>query len=435
MPAADWRGSVGVAIQVRDERGVGIASARVSLLRGEGGAGPPAAFTDESGRLEVDGLAAGEWQIDVRREGYMIYTGYLDLEMGEMPRVGFSSRQRTGTFWAELDVSFAPAGSSAELFATDSKQAQAAQRRLERELKAEEKERERELRRAERGDLARVVETAPEEETASARETASATAAVGAEREDETAIAAEDDVAAPREPAARAEATAEAVPDAGALGSEATGSEATGTEAPGTGAPDPAAPPIGIPSADARVLPAGACRECGPGEWSATSPVRTRPSDAASPGCPGRLDRRLADVVEQLASLPKAAGLVGPLWVQDGRDALQDFPRDQIVNVRSRLEALSGPSRSCVLAAVAIPAGSRYIGYRFTASDEGGAGECRGEEPCSIGESQWLDVPTVVQGSGGAPTLVWAVFANESAERTRDAELTVYFVPPAGWRP
>jgi hypothetical protein len=384
-----------------------------------------AELTDEAGRLEVDGLAAGEWQIDVRREGYMIYTGYLDLKMGESPRVGFSSRQRTGTFWAELDVGFAPAGASAELFATDSKQAKAAQRRYDKEQKAEEKERQREARRAERGDLARVIED--EAPTDSAEVAASAAAAPVA---DEVATPPEAELTASEPPAKPEPTPTEVVPSA------ASDPEPSDVPVREPSVPDPAAPPVGVPSADSRLLPAGACRECGPGEWSARSPVRTQPSGAASPGCPGRLERRLADVADQLASLPQAdKKLAGPLWSRDSRDALKAYPRDEVLNVRSRLEALSGPTRSCVLAAVAIPAGSRYIGYRYSVSDDSGSGECRGAEVCSIGQAQWLDEPVVIPGDGGRPTLVWSVFSNESPRLSRDAELTVYFVPPTGWRP
>src|SRR5688572_11925390 len=111
--AQGWTGPAGVGIEVRDEAGQPIPGAAIVLVPG-GAAGddaPPFVFTDAGGRIEVKNLAEGEWQVEVRAAGYMIFNGYLRLSAAEAPEVGFSSRQRTGSFWQPLEVRFYVPGS------------------------------------------------------------------------------------------------------------------------------------------------------------------------------------------------------------------------------------------------------------------------------------------------------------------------------------
>jgi hypothetical protein len=111
--AQDWTGPAGVGVEVRDEGGQPIPGAAVVLVPGgtAGAEAPPFVFTDASGRVEVRNLAEGEWQVEVRAAGYMIFNGYLKLAGAAAPEVGFSSRQRTGTFWQPLQVRFFVPGS------------------------------------------------------------------------------------------------------------------------------------------------------------------------------------------------------------------------------------------------------------------------------------------------------------------------------------
>ncbi len=144
-------GGARLELQVLDDRGQGIAQAAV-LLRPETDqpvALPPPSFSDEDGWVRIEGLVEGEWQIEVRAGGYMIFTGYIKLLEGLPPVVGFTTKQRTGSFWAPLDVMF---GGSAELEADDlalaAKGADKSDRKdlkkAEKKLRKEEK-REREL--------------------------------------------------------------------------------------------------------------------------------------------------------------------------------------------------------------------------------------------------------------------------------------------------
>ena len=111
-------GSAKLELRVVDEGGQGVAQAAI-LMRPETDqpvALPPPFFSDEDGHVSMDGLPEGEWQIEVRAGGYMIFTGYLKLIAGLPPVVGFTTKQRTGSFWAPMDVVF---GGTADLQADD----------------------------------------------------------------------------------------------------------------------------------------------------------------------------------------------------------------------------------------------------------------------------------------------------------------------------
>ena len=113
LSAQDWIGEASVGIEVRDELGRSIPGAAVVLIRetGSSDSSPPFVFTDEGGQVEVLHLAEGEWQVEVRAAGYMIFNSYLKLSVSAPPVIGFSSRQRTGTFWEPLEVRFFHPGS------------------------------------------------------------------------------------------------------------------------------------------------------------------------------------------------------------------------------------------------------------------------------------------------------------------------------------
>jgi hypothetical protein len=110
--AQEWLGESGIGVVVRDGSGQPIPGAAIVLVPefGPAGEAPPFVFTDAGGRIEVFNLAEGEWAVEVRAGGYMIFNGYLRLESGKPPELGFTSRQRTGTFWEPLEVSFFEAG-------------------------------------------------------------------------------------------------------------------------------------------------------------------------------------------------------------------------------------------------------------------------------------------------------------------------------------
>ena len=99
----------------------------------------------------------------------------------------------------------------------------------------------------------------------------------------------------------------------------------------------------------------------------------------------------------------------------------------------ARLGPITTPASGCRLVAVVLPAGARFVRYRYEAQDDaGGAGasECAADQDCPIGEARWLGHASVVRGPGG--TMVYGVFENRSSARPRRARLTAYFTPAPG---
>jgi hypothetical protein len=91
------------------------------------------------------------------------------------------------------------------------------------------------------------------------------------------------------------------------------------------------------------------------------------------------------------------------------------------------------PPSPCGVAAVVLPAGAKFVGYRYEAADARGSADCVGDQECGIGEARWLGHPNLERGAG--QTIVWSVIENRATEGVRQGRLTVYFRPPPGWIP
>jgi hypothetical protein len=156
----------------------------------------------------------------------------------------------------------------------------------------------------------------------------------------------------------------------------------------------------------------GNCEECGRAEWSVTADrvvlATTGPTDCAALGAASQ--PALASFVGAAPS--EEAGFAGPL---------------------SALVGEGEPTPSCGVVGVVLPAGARYVGYRYAAVDSGGTGLCVADKPCSLPQARWVGHPKVELGAGR--TVIWGVFANNATDRDRRARLTVYFVPAEGWEP
>ena len=83
-----------------------------------------------------------------------------------------------------------------------------------------------------------------------------------------------------------------------------------------------------------------------------------------------------------------------------------------------------GPSSACQVLGAVLPAGSRYVGYRYEAEDLRTVGDCLADQECPMGLAVWHGHPAVVRD--GASTAVAAVFENRAATPRR-ARLWVYF--------
>ena len=434
VPAA-WTGDSGVVIAVTDDAGSPVPGVTVEL-RLEEQSGGFAVQTDAEGRITVEGLAAGEWQIDLRREGFMLVTAYLRLDPGKDPELGFSSRQRTGTFWAPLNAVFLPTDLPLTSAAsTGRRSAKATRKEADRVRKQARRDEERAERRQRRGQLARVVEPA---EPPRARP-------VGSEDDSETPTAVQtrrDEAPPPRaspqprpdvesEPAAGVETTptvAQAQPEAGPEAGETA--EPPPPEPAAAVAEAPAGPRL-LPNPD--LLPAGPCPECRPGEWSVSVQL-TASARAGELPCDTSAATEISSLIPEVAAAldERTAQFAGALAARDENDLVRLFAVDASSDLGSRLRSTVSEA-SCLPIAVVIPKGSKYIGFRYQAGERRFMGECPPDQDCQVSQARWRGPPKIVETD--SVTVVHGTFENLHPRREREARLTVYFVPPRGWLP
>lgn len=438
--AQDWSGANGFRVLVTDDAGQPVPEVTViaRLAEADRSGGPPPMLTDEAGTLDVSDLAAGEWEIQLRRQGFMIVNSYLRLEDGKRPQVGFTSRQRTGPFWAPLNVGYSSLGvATAAASAGSARATTRAQRRAER--RAEQRE-----RRLRQENVARVVEAprveAPAPETPASpveKPAATETVAASAQRGEEHPPPPEPPPPEPSspEPVVVAEQT---VPDRAPAGRAEP--PAPQPEAEPGPEPEPLPEPEPAPVV-VRLLPnptllrAGACPECAPGEWSVSSKWPAEPRSAGTTACAadlaGRLERA-AGMIER--SLPEEFRVyIGALASPEGNDVLRLLPEAARTEVRALLVPVLDPERSCQVIGVLLPKDVRFVGFQYEAADLSARGGCFPDQPCEIGEAQWRGNPVIHRHDHG--TLVYGVFENLSPDDRREANLKVYFRPPRGWLP
>jgi hypothetical protein len=443
---AEWRGSCDLVVLTSDEGGQPVGGVEVSLRLGDAPSVLRGLVTDAEGRAAISGLAAGEWQVELRRDGFMLYTAYLKLEAGQPPELGFKSRQRTGSFWASLEAVFLGSGDRVTPGVRAGRvSAREAEKEAERARRREEQASRREERRVEQGRAARLV--TPEEPAVPDDERAPAERA-GVEapesRVESRARASEPEAARVEQPASAAVspappvATTEPGPEtapaeplpAGPLPARAEAA----TDAPPTAAPAgdvaPAAPRL-LPNPD--LLPAGACPECRPGEWSVATQASAAPGGACGGASPQPVLERVAAALGEHLGDP-LAGYAGALWATDGNDALRLLPDAVELELRAALEPLAGAGTSCPVVALVIPEGARYVGFRYAAGQQrSGMAECPPGQGCLIGQASWQGNPEIAPA--GALKVVWARFENVNPQRVRVPRLTVYFEPARGWLP
>jgi len=211
-------------------------------------------------------------------------------------------------------------------------------------------------------------------------------------------------------------------------------------ERPAVEEPEPAPEPEPEPVA-VRLLPnrtllrAGACPECGPGEWSVASNWHAAPRTAETVACaPDLAERmeRVAKIVE--ASLPADFRVyAGSLAEPTGNDVLRLLPDEVRTEVQELLLPILDPERSCQVLGIFLPADARFVGFQYEAADLQSRGSCLPEQPCEIGEAGWRGNPVIHRLESG--TFVYGVFENRSSQRRREANFKAYFRPPRGWLP
>ncbi len=329
-----WEGEQGVNVVVTDEQGQPVSGVLVVFRFGEGGLRGPSLTTGDDGTALVEGLAAGEWQVDLRRESFMLVTSYLRLEPEKDPELAFSSRQRTGSYWAPLTVVFlAPGvdpGGGVGAGTVSPKKAAKQQAREERRLA---KAAEREEKRFRRGRGARVVASVVPSQGDAPQPTRSS-----------------------RAPAPRGRAAA-----TGLVG-------------------------------DGDLLPAGACRECREGEWSLTTSIRV---PAGGAPCSG--DGPPWNDVQQALESAGLEGYVGGV-VGTERSAVGELTEESRTTFLQRFSPWFQGEAGCAAIAVVLPAGSRFVGVRLQAGEKAVVADCLLGQECQIGAARVVGDPVIVNG-------------------------------------
>lgn len=452
VEAQDWAGPASVGVEVVDESGRPIVGAAVVLIpeKATPDAAPPFVFTAADGTAEVQRLAEGEWQVEVRAAGYMIFNGYLKLAADGPPSVGFSSRQRTGTFWQPLEVRFFQPGTGDAPRVAASKQGREEEKRRRKEARQlrrqEEKAERRAAKREERrlrpsgGAEVAVLEEPPEEPAEAPEEPQEPTPQPPAPQPTPTPRPAGEE-APPSRPAAEPPpvrvAEAEPVPEP----EPRPEAEPVPEPRPEPAAPRdldaaPDVPPPAVPSIQERpvLFQGGACPECKPGEWALVVEQKTSPRRGETPeACGESRDQRVARLLRETLE-PRAdavadyAGPVADAW----RNRLPGAVWESVpAELRSAWESAPG---ACTDLVGVLPRGSRFIGFRYQAADAGGReGDCFGTDPCAIGEARFTSLPEIERTA--TVTVVHSSFFNASQSRERRATMTLYFRPPADWAP
>lgn len=201
--------------------------------------------------------------------------------------------------------------------------------------------------------------------------------------------------------------------------------------------PNPTAPPAPQPPPPVPPAPRGQaglvaqCPECKPGEQALS--VTQVAGPAASPATAGTTtncgaEAAIQEAIARLAAGEAAAALgshLGSLVDPASGQLPPTLPSSVASDVLALFAPYLDPNGPCQLLAVVLPAGHRYSGYAYEASESGAAGACVGGEPCEIGQATWLGHPTTKKL--GSATLIYGVFRNLSPSRERRAKLVVYF--------
>jgi hypothetical protein len=89
-----WTGTATVGVRVEAVKGLPVEGARVELRLADVDPpdGPPPVLTDARGRADVSGLAAGNWVLEVSREGFMTYRLQLTLDARGRLREGTATQ-------------------------------------------------------------------------------------------------------------------------------------------------------------------------------------------------------------------------------------------------------------------------------------------------------------------------------------------------------
>ncbi len=439
--AQAWEGPGAIGVKVKG-RG-GRLEGAVVTLRYHGSGGPVEAQTNKKGEAKLQGLALGEWEVEIHHHSHMTFVARVRLPRDSKAQVVFAAHQAAGASGPPMSVKFfkvkgrkvsipAPATQVASV----PKQPAAPQR----PVTAPEPVR-----------TAKPVYVAPEPEEETVVEVvepmpvAPAVAEVPAAPQRE--IIEEEPLSEPAESKAPAPATtvaettvAETTVEKPSEPQVEVASVPAPEPAPTVAEPQPETPvtmPVKAavpaetqrepmtrdkyadnPSSSQWLRQSGTCPDCKPGE-SAVSVGRWVQLKQQNAACSNSIET-LNPLVREICGSSRLGGYVGPIIDPDSDRVFQ-----ALGDVAPSLaEALLG-DEPCEVVAVVLPPGAKYTGYSYGARDSLDRGACISGNDCQIGAARWVGDPVVEKGAHR--TVVYGYFENHSREEARFAELTVYF--------
>ncbi len=403
--AQPWRGTAAVEVEIT-QKGKPVAGAEVVLvfLDADPRTGPAGISTDGGGQAVAGGLAEGRWRVEVRYGGKSPYSAVVQVTAGSRAEVVAGPVRDAAA--PPLNVRFVkPRGLVPRVAAAEPPSTPPAPVASPRPPAAP---------APQPKPSAPVAETPAPTQPAPPRPTSPPAAPPELATPPASPPVAAAPVPAPpsRPPAAPPAATQPASPAATPLAAK-----------PEAAAPQPAA---SASAAGLRSAADGTCRECKPGELALSVQAAAAPASGTA-ACnaledAGRSFAELAATAPGAAAShrgspfdPRSGGLAEVYGAAAGERALP------------ALAPYLRPDGPCQLLAIALPAGARYSGYAYEASDSTSSGACVADTECEIGKAHWSGHPVLDRTKLG--TFVYAAFSNQSSERERRARLTVYFAP------
>jgi len=377
-----WLGPGAVEVRVEDQKGLPVAGAQVVVQYKavDPKDGPPAVLTDARGKANVSGLAEGPWHLEVSHDGFMTYLAEVTVREKGRPvleeAAQFNVTGATRTMRVQISR-----GRSGQVVRTPI---------------------------GEPAPTPTPAPAAPETAPAPSPEPVPTRPAPAPPKQapEPTPPAPQTPAPKPRpaSPAPMPAPPATTVPPVATPKPPQPPPEKPGAPPPQVPAPAPPAPavqaaprtepaPLPTPSTDPvrlRTSKDRTCFECPPGE-SALSTEWVVPPGGSS-GCGG-------DIAAQLAN--------------------GEIP--------------SGLPAGCHVLRIALPAGTRYTGYRYEVQVGGDSLDCLAGQSCPQSTGRWPINPVLLRKSEG--TVILAPFEAGPADRERRAVFTAYFTAGTAKRP
>lgn len=189
-----------------------------------------------------------------------------------------------------------------------------------------------------------------------------------------------------------------------------------------------------VPACSIEAPPSG----CDANMWALTVQI-TVPNGAyvhvTDPGCmndaAGEIQKLLQTAVT--AGMPQLALFSGPLSKLVSTPVAEAF-KGQGGDIGKLFSPYAKNGALCAPLVAVVPVDAAMVGYRFFASNNGGAmGRCSAGTDCPVGWSKFQTAP--IEAKGTAIRTYNAVFMNWSHNTTRQAKMIVFYKLPAGMSP